>query len=442
MLNIDNNYTKEFQVKALNTIMKHNGMFATVADILEPEFFEDDTCRAYYECMLSHFKEYNEPPTPEILNHKIVERKKSGKISQADVELFIEMWDHLWDILTPGETKYIQDQILNFCSIQASKVYILQAAEGIRVANHSKIKEGLDGIQKALDIKASTHDLGVDYITNMDARLAEKENLFEERLVTSVGVRSVDQSMHRGRELYGAFPGEFGMVIGRTGVGKSKFLVNLAATNVLNGFNVLYYTLEMTQGQIEDRFDSWFSSLSPDEIINNPELFRTKMVPWKDKIKDKLRIKYFKPRVTTVAHLRSHMASLQRQEGFFPHVVCVDYLTLMGSGAKNLDWWEALIIISQDLLGWFASEEVAGWTVTHPNRQGGDDPNPSLEKVGKSYGMLEAPHFILFMTQVGEDKLNDAVRYFWLKRRGLSDKSTNNTSCYSKVSPYCYHMDV
>ena len=60
--------------------------------------------------------------------------------------------------------------------------------------------------------------------------------------------------------------GDFGLIFGGPGAGKSWSLVALAGHAVKMGFNVVYYTLELGEDYVGRRFDAHFTQIPANEI--------------------------------------------------------------------------------------------------------------------------------------------------------------------------------
>ena len=62
--------------------------------------------------------------------------------------------------------------------------------------------------------------------------------------------------------------GDFGLIFGNPGGGKSWSLVALGGEAVKLGYNVVHYTLELSEGYVGKRYDAYFTGI-PVNIIDN-----------------------------------------------------------------------------------------------------------------------------------------------------------------------------
>ena len=65
--------------------------------------------------------------------------------------------------------------------------------------------------------------------------------------------------------------GDFGLIFGNPGGGKSWSLVALGGYAVRMGYNVVHYTLELGEEYVGRRYDAFFSKIPVDRVIKNRE---------------------------------------------------------------------------------------------------------------------------------------------------------------------------
>jgi KaiC/GvpD/RAD55 family RecA-like ATPase len=120
--------------------------------------------------------------------------------------------------------------------------------------------------------------------------------------------------------------GDFGLIFGNPGGGKSWSLVALGGYAVKLGYNVLHYTLELGENYVGKRYDAFFTNISVDNIIDK---HKSKV---EDAIKDlqgELIIKEFPTGQATIHTVESHIQKVTDQ-GMKPDLVIIDYVDLMG----------------------------------------------------------------------------------------------------------------
>ncbi|MDJ0665151.1 MAG: replicative DNA helicase [Acidimicrobiia bacterium] len=157
----------------------------------------------------------------------------------------------------------------------------------------------------------------------------------------ATGLRDLD------RKLAGLHPGNFIVIAGRPGMGKSTLAINIAQHIAVSGEPVAIFTLEMTREEIVSRM------LCSQGRIDSQRL-RTGRLTESDftKLSNAANVLYKKPIFVddspglTVTEIRAKCRRLKRRQGL--GLVVVDYLQLMhGTGGENRQ--QEISIISRSL---------------------------------------------------------------------------------------------
>jgi KaiC/GvpD/RAD55 family RecA-like ATPase len=119
-----------------------------------------------------------------------------------------------------------------------------------------------------------------------------------------------------------------------SGGGKSVAMANLGLNYVMRGFNVLYITLELSEGMVSLRIDNMVSGIgSAGWQYKIPEI-ATKVESANAKEgAGNLTIKYMNAGATS-NDIRSYLKEYELTKGFVPDVIIVDYLDLLGINEK------------------------------------------------------------------------------------------------------------
>jgi len=179
-------------------------------------------------------------------------------------------------------------------------------------------------VKKAVQIGLQK-DLGTNYWADPKARLeAIKDNNGQ----VSTGWASLD------KKLFGGFNrGELNIFAGGSGAGKSLFLANLGVNWALNGMNVLYLTLELSENLVSMRVDAMVTDIPTRDIfksIDDVEM-KVKMIGKKS---GAFQVKYM-PSGKTPNDVRSYIKEYEIKTGKKIDVLLIDYLDLlMPNGAK------------------------------------------------------------------------------------------------------------
>ncbi len=199
---------------------------------------------------------------------------------------------------------------------------ILQSADLLEKGEYGpveqKIKEAVQiGLQK---------DLGIDYFDDPKGRLT---GLKDNNGQVSTGWESLD------KKLFGGFnKGELNIFAGGSGAGKSLFLANLGVNWVLNGMNVVYLTLELSEALVAMRLDSMMTDVPSREIFRDLDGVEMK-VKLVGKKAGAFQIKYM-PSGKTANDIRSFVKEYEIKTGKKIDVLLIDYLDLLMPMSKKV----------------------------------------------------------------------------------------------------------
>jgi archaellum biogenesis ATPase FlaH len=230
------------------------------------------------------------------------------------------------DLKDPGQLKeeHLDWLLLEFETFSRHKALesaILKGADLLEKGEYGPVE---DLVKKAVQIGLQK-DLGTDYWADPKARLeAIKDNNGQ----VSTGWASLD------KKLFGGFNrGELNIFAGGSGAGKSLFLANLGVNWALNGMNVLYLTLELSENLVSMRVDAMVTDIPTRDIfksIDDVEM-KVKMIGKKS---GAFQVKYM-PSGKTANDIRSYVKEYEIKTGKKIDVLLIDYLDLlMPNGAK------------------------------------------------------------------------------------------------------------
>lgn len=118
-----------------------------------------------------------------------------------------------------------------------------------------------------------------------------------------------------------------------SGVGKSITMSNVAHNFLMQGMDVVYITMELSENVVAKRFDSIFTSIAQNEIFNNIDRIDT-IIKEMCANMGNLIIKRMPESTTCANHIRSYLKEYERMYGKAPDLLVVDYMDIMTSNHK------------------------------------------------------------------------------------------------------------
>jgi replicative DNA helicase len=209
---------------------------------------------------------------------------------------------------------------------------------------------------------------------------------------------------------------ELGVVVAPTGAGKSMVLVHLATQALLKGKTVVYYTLELKDTVVGQRFDCCITDVPLNEHMQRQKEIITKV---KD-LEGTLIIKEYPTKSASVSTLKNHIEKL-RKRGIEPDMILVDYADLLrpprATGEKRHELEETY----EGLRGLAQSYEIPCWTASQTNRGGLNAEVITMESISEAFNKCFVADFIFSLSRTVQDKQANKGRIFIAKNRNGPD---------------------
>ena len=231
------------------------------------------------------------------------------------------------ELRKPGELKdghmdWLMDEFESFTRHKALERAIIASADLLEKHNYGEVETM---IKEAVQIGLAK-DLGTDYFEDPRARLMR---IKDKNGQISTGWPSLD------RRLFGGMNrGELNIFAGGSGAGKSLFLANLGVNWALQGLNVLYLTLELSEELVSMRIDAMLTGIATKEIFKDLDDVEMK-VKIIGKKSGAMQIKYM-PSGKTCNDIRAYLKEFEIKTGRKIDILLVDYLDLLMPVGKKI----------------------------------------------------------------------------------------------------------
>jgi replicative DNA helicase len=262
-----------------------------------------------------------------------------------------------------------------------------------------------DGIRFLIDnaLKAGQDkNLGHEYVKDIESRY--RENSRETVPTPWDKINNLLQG--------GLGNGDFGLIFGNPGGGKSWSLVALGGHAVRLGYNVLHYTLELGEDYVGKRYDAFFTKIP----VNKVDSHREKIEEILPQLPGKLIIKEYPTGKATISTIESHIAKATSM-GIKPDLVIIDYVDLLSSRKKNRERKDEIDDIYTSTKGLARQLNIPIWSVSQVNRAGAQDKVIQGDKAAGSYDKIMITDFCMSLSRKKEDKVNNTGRFHLMKNR-------------------------
>jgi replicative DNA helicase len=393
-------FGKSFQEKLVQSMFYDRSFFDQMSDVFDPYFLEVKYLRLFYERLADYRQKFEKHPSTEIMASIIkTEMEEQSEVLQKQVK------DYFARIVTTSQVEdeeYVKVTALDFCKKQKLKEAIMKSVGLLKTSSFDQISEVINQAMKlGLD-----NDHGYDYLADFEERFLKRS-----RNPMTTGWKIVDD-ITKG----GLGRGELGVVIAPTGAGKSMALVHLGAQAVKEGKNVVYYTLELLDTVVANRFDSCITGVKLQDLHSFKDLIYDQV----KELEGKLIVKEYPTKSASVNKLKQHLEKLRRS-GFEPDLICVDYGDLLQPISSYKEKRIELETIYEDLRGMAQEFECPVWTASQTNRSGLNAEVVTMESISEAFNKCFVADLIFTLSRTITDKNNNTGRIFVAKNRNGPD---------------------
>jgi archaellum biogenesis ATPase FlaH len=317
-------YGYDIQKLYLEMMLSDAETFVRCQSIFDHELFDrklQNTAKFINDYVVDH----NVLPTYDIVN----------AATSTDLKPATELREEHYDWLLSDFETFIRHKGLEKA--------ILQSADLLEKGEYGPVE---DLVKKAVQI-GLTKDMGTDYFLDPRARLMK---IKDKNGQIKTGWDTVDKKLFGGMNR-----GELNIFAGGSGAGKSLFLANLGVNWALQGLNVVYLTLELSEELVSMRVDSMITEIPAREVFKQLDEveMRVKVI---GKKAGTYQVKYM-PSGKTANDVRSYLKEYEIKLGRKVDILLVDYLDLLMPISKKISA-ENLFIKDK-----FVSEELRNLAV-------------------------------------------------------------------------------
>lgn len=159
-----------------------------------------------------------------------------------------------------------------------------------------------------------------------------------------------------------------GLIIAPYGRGKSMFFIWLALAYSLQGLNVMLFTLEDPQEDVEDRFDAAITALPLSRLTEVPEKLRERFKSYRKRLRTRLKVVDGTDGSMTVGGIEN-IYEQERNRGFTADAVLVDYDDELRPAVRRQERRMEFADIYRDFRAFLGRHDLIGWTASQTGRQ-------------------------------------------------------------------------
>jgi replicative DNA helicase len=400
-------YGPSFQMKVISSLLTHKEFLQNINDVLSDEYFSNPAHKWIINEILKYYEKYHTTISMDIL--KVEMKKLDNEVLKVSVkEQLREAYKADIDDL-----QYVQEEFSTFCKNQQLKKALLNSVDLLKAGDYDSIKYMIESAMKAGQDK----NIGHEYKRDTESRYRE-----DHRKIVPTPWGEINELIQGGLG-----NGDLGLIFGNPGGGKSWTLVALGGFAVQMGYNVIHYTLELSEAYTGRRYDAFFTGTPVDQLEKHKEHVETLTA----NLPGELIIREFPMGKTTIGTIEAHINKV-KDLGIEPDLIIIDYIDLLSTRKRNVDRKGEIDDIYTSTKGLARELNIPIWSVSQVNRAGAKDDIIEGDKAAGSYDKMMITDLSISLSRKKEDKVNGTGRLHIMKNRygmdGLTFQVDVNTS--------------
>ena len=393
-------FGKTFQENLCHLMLQDRTFCDQICEVLDVEYLQYEHLKVFANMLIDYRTKYRQHPSYEIMATNIT--SGLGSYTNALQKQIRQFYAKVINTHEIDGSDFIKEHAIDFCRKQVLKKAMIQSVKLLKTSSFEEIATVIEDAMKL----GTNVDFGHDYHMDIDDRFRLKS-----RNPVSTGWQRVDEVCQGGLG-----KSELGVAIAPTGAGKSMLMVHLGATALKEGKTVIYYTLELADTVVGQRFDSCITGIKLNDLLRN----KFNIVEQVKDIKGHLIIKEYPTKSASTQTIKSHIERLKKR-GINPDMIIVDYADLLrpvkSYGEKRHD----LESIYEDLRSIAQTYECPVWTCSQTNRGGLNAEVITMESISEAFNKCFVADFIFSLSRTAQDKQANTGRFFIAKNRNGPD---------------------
>lgn len=388
-------YGLSFQEGLISLLVHDRAFCEQIREILDINYFEYDYMKIVVEKLFSYKDKYKTHPNNDTITALLnTELKKETELSQKQVKDFFQK-------ICKNEVdnrEFIQDKAVDFCKKQVLKTAMLKSVDLLDKSSFDEISLVINNALKL----GLQNDTGHDYIADFETRYR-----IQHRHPISMGWEQIDSIVGGGLGV-----GELGIVIAPSGIGKSFLLVHFGAQALKAGKNVVHYTLELSDNNVGNRYDSCITGIP----LNELHVCKEKVLETIKEIPGRLIVKEYPTKSISTMSIRAHIEKCI-QRGFKPDLIIVDYGDLLKATTNYNEKRFELENNFEELRSIGQYYGCPCWSATQTNRLGLSQEVVTLSTISESFAKVFPADLIVCLSRSPDEKAGNQAKLHVAKNR-------------------------
>lgn len=415
----------------LAAFLREEQFFAQYASIVDDSMFEESTHKICINVYLNYVSRYNKLPSQEEmyadLDRYCQKYGMDAAIKQSSIETLIRCYKLNYSI------DYAKDNFVKFATTNKLTSAVIEAAKMIKKKGEELSEKDYESIheqiEKAITIKArDTEGVLLADVADDPVKFIENQNRYDKHAVVKTGIPSLDNAHIAG----GPLPGEMYVISAPPGRGKSTVLVNIGASAIVNGKDVIHiFVGDNTEADGVLRYCSRLTGVTMSQIMLHSGQYIESWTSLKKNFNlGNLIIGAYPIDGPSMADIRSFITKNTVRKGIKPALLIIDYIDNCRRN-DQMNSYEALGHLYKQMKNICEEMKLVGWTASQPKSSEWDTgEDAGLSSLAESSMKQHIIDGMLTMRKINDTQFS---LYVPKLRRGRSDFKVELQVSYEKM---------
>jgi len=402
-----------FEADLLSAFIKDEKKFIKFSGRLKEKHFSNRILRWMYKVLADYYNKYRSLPSVDVFKEEIMKTSFNEDLKKH----YMVVVKKVFKRKIKTNLRYLEDNVSEKIEKEEFLIAIDRSLKSIESGNLSIAKKEL--LKEAILSPESEGDKVVRIIKDWEMRQVARKELskipISKRFISTP--YPVINSVTHGIQV-----SEGATVAGLTGNGKSLVAGEFGTNSLLEGLNVLHFTLENMAEQTAQRYDSRISEIEYDTIklykFKNKELEHFKKIfkALSSSMKNDVVVKETVKDETDITLVDRTVETL-KYEGFNTEFLIIDSCDLMSSTRRYEQHRLERASIYWDFKFYLKAKRLPGLTTTQLKAVLKKDKKPTAEDLAESYDKARILDIVYILSQDEDQKKDNIVEFIVDKNR-------------------------
>lgn len=411
--------------------LREETFYVQYSAIIDDTMFSTSSCKMCINVYIDYIRQYNKLPSQEEMYSDLTRYCTRYGIDDTMKQRAIETLQECYKI--NYNLDYVKDNFVRFATKNKLTDAIIDAAKIIKEKGEYLAEKDYEGIQESIEtaitIKArDTEGVLLSDVADNPVEFMQTQNRYDKGSVVKTGFNTFDNAHMAG----GPLPGEMYVVSAPPGRGKSTLLVNIGASALLQGKDVIHlFVGDNTEADGVLRYCSRLTGVPMAQIMMNAKQYLDSWGHLKNNFSlGNLVIGAYPIDGPTISDIRSFITKNIIRRGIEPKVIVLDYIDNCRRN-DSLNSYEALGELYKKFKNICEELKLIGWTASQPKIDTWD--NGGVAGLSSLSESSMKQHIIDGMITM--NKMNDTSYQMYIPklRRGRSDFTVDLLMDYERM---------